>query len=124
MSATIRRLLAVFVALVASHASASFHLLIINEIYSNADGTIQYVELRNTGGNTERFLGGHTLTSTSTRTGVRKTFTFPTDLPGDPTNKKVLIATQGFADLGLVTPDYICRTDFSPPTAPRSITPA
>ena len=37
------------VALVASHASANFHLLIINEIYSNADGTVQYVELREHG---------------------------------------------------------------------------
>ena len=41
-----------------------------------------------------------------------KTFTFPNDIPSNTAIKKVLIATQGFADLGLVMPDYIMPNGF------------
>src|SRR5882762_3579950 len=62
------------------------------------------------------FLAGHTFTST--QGGTTQTYTFNKDLPGgsmggyggmpSPTAfSYVLIATQGFAALGLVTPDYI-----------------
>jgi hypothetical protein len=112
MTAILRWLLAMVAALAASYASANFHLFIISQIYSNADGTVQYVELRNTGGDGENLLGGHTLTSTSSKTGVTKSLPFPNDLPSNTANKKVLIATQGFADLGLVMPDYIMPNGF------------
>jgi hypothetical protein len=42
-------------------------------------------------------------------------FTFPTGLPSSGTaNKRVLVATQGFAALGLVTPDYVVPNGFLP----------
>ena len=41
-------------------ASASFHLFQIEQIFSNADGTVQFVVLHeSTGANDEQFLGGH-----------------------------------------------------------------
>jgi Ca2+-binding RTX toxin-like protein len=40
-------------------------------------------------------------------------FTFPSNLPSSATaNTSVLIATQGFADLGIVTPDFIVPSGF------------
>jgi hypothetical protein len=36
----------------------------------------------------------------------------PVDLPGDTTNHKFLIGTQGFANLGIVTPDYVVSNGF------------
>ena len=88
-------------------STASFHTFQIDEIFSNADGTVQYVVLREFAGfSGEQFLGGHTFTST--HAGVTKTFTFPGNLPSSATaGRKFLIATPGFAALGLVTPDYV-----------------
>jgi hypothetical protein len=45
-------------------AGAAFHLFRINEIYSSADGTVQFIELKeSTGSNFESFWQGQTLTS-------------------------------------------------------------
>ena len=99
-------------ACVASLANASFHTFGIAEIFSNADGTVQYIELKEDGGfGGQNFLGGHTLTST--HAGVTKTFQFPGNLPSGATGgKHALIATQGFVALGLVTPDYVVPNGF------------
>jgi Ca2+-binding RTX toxin-like protein len=89
----------------------SFHLYDIDEVFSNADGTVQYIELSVGADNLESFWAGHQITVTSG--GQTHTFTFPTDLPSQQTaNTHVLIATQGFADLGLVTPNYIVQAGF------------
>jgi len=111
--AILRWPLALAAALAASCACASFHTFVVNEVYSNADGTVQYVELREAAGlSGQGFLVGHSLTSTSSHTGVTKTFPFPNDLPSNTGLKKILIATQGFAALGLVTPDYVMPNGF------------
>lgn len=89
----------------------SFHLYQINELYSNADGSVQFIELAVGPSNGENFLAGHSITVS--QSGSSHRFTFPTDLPSQLTaNTKVLIATQGFADLGLVSPDYIIPANF------------
>jgi Ca2+-binding RTX toxin-like protein len=89
----------------------SFHLYDINEIYSNADGTVQFIELVVGNSPGQNLFSGHTLEVTSGN--VTHTFTFPSNLPSSATNNtSVLIATQGFADLGIVTPDYIVPDDF------------
>ena len=100
-------LLAMF--LVATSANASFHLWRMTEVYSNADGTVQFLELAALASG-EQFVSGHTLTST--RGTVSNSFTVPTDLPGDSGGKRMLFATQGFANLGVVTPDYILPNGF------------
>jgi len=105
-------LLGIGMACAVSSACASFHTFGISEIYSNADGTIQYIELKEDAGfGGQQFLAGHTLTST--HAGVTKTYAFPANLPGSGTaGKHALIATQGFAALGLVTPDYVVPNGF------------
>ena len=81
----------------AAPAGASFHTFQIEQVYSNADGTVQYIVLHESAGfNGENFMGG--LPFTSTHAGVTKTFMFPNHLPGSSTsNQRFLIATQGFA---------------------------
>ena len=103
---------ALFVAMASSTASATFHLFAIEQIYSNADGSVQFVVLfNNTGQNGEHLLGNHELTSTGP--GPTQTFRFPSNLPSSLTaRKRVLIATQGFAALGIVTPDYVIPNGF------------
>lgn len=97
-------------------ARASFHEYRINQIFSNADGAVQYVMLHeSTGSDGENFLGGHALVTTSA-SGTQR-FVFPNDLPSTRTaNTFVLIATQGFASLNLIAPDYIIPMGFIPTT--------
>jgi hypothetical protein len=93
---------------------AAFHLFTIEQIYSNADGSVQFVVLT-TSFNGENVWGGRSFTSMGATT---KSFTFPNDLPSSSTaGKKVLIATQGFAALGLVAPDYTIPNGFLPLTS-------
>jgi hypothetical protein len=93
-------------------AGAGFESWKIDEIYSNADGSRQFVVLKETQGvNGMNRLTGRMLTAS--HAGVVKTFTFGLDLPDMVTaNKRVLIATQGVAATGLVTPDYVMPDRF------------
>jgi len=118
------RFLALFAFLAAPAAWATFHTYQIDELFSNADGSVQFVVLHEVfGANGQNFLSGHTLTSTSG--GSMTTYVFPNDLPGgmsdgygmapSPTAfTRVLIATQGFASLNLVKPDYVIPNGFLP----------
>jgi hypothetical protein len=93
-------------------ADAAASTLQIDTIYSNADGAVQYVVLRETAGlNGQQALAGQTLTVT--HLGAVKTFTFPADLPSSATaNRRVLIASQGLAALHFIVPDYVFPDQF------------
>jgi len=120
------RAIALAIILIAPSAYATYHTFQIQEIFSNADGTIQYVVLHESlGMNGQNLLTGHMLTATQGMSS--QIYVFPNDLPGgacgyyscnpSPTaNKRVLIATEGFAALNLVTPDYIMPNGFLPLT--------
>ena len=97
-----------------SGAHAAFHLFQIEQLFSNADGSVQFVVLHEfSGSNGENFWGGHQLMSSSA--GANKMFTFPSNLPSGATaNKRVLVATQGFAALAIVTPDFVVPNGFLP----------
>ncbi len=90
-------------------AHSAFHLWDINEVYSNASGTVQFIEFTTSSGS-QQFVANHTVTSSNGTT--TNTFNIPTDLPGDSANKKFLIGTTSFAALGIVTPDYIMPDGF------------
>ncbi|PWT87374.1 MAG: hypothetical protein C5B56_10500, partial [Proteobacteria bacterium] len=123
MRGTVRSLL-MLLALLAGPAQATFHTYQIEEIFSNADGTVQFVVLHEVAGaNGQNFFTGHTLTSSSG--GAVNSYTFPNDLGGGMESgygmfggqtafTRVLIATQGFAALGIVKPDYVIPNGFIP----------
>lgn len=93
-----------FVSIMGGVALAGSHTWDVNEIFSSADGTVQFVELFEVnGGSGETGLPGHDLTSNS------NIFAIPGPaLVGSTSNKFFLIATQAFADLpGAPTPDRI-----------------
>ena len=111
-------------ALFASVAGASYHTFKIDEIFSNGDGTVQYVVLHESMGlDGQNELLGQSLTSTGPA--GTKTFVFTKNLPGgvcdyygcmaSPTaNRRVLIASQGFNALGFIKPDYVVQNGFLP----------
>src|ERR1700690_738746 len=84
-------------------AQSAFHLWKIDEVYSNASGTVQFIELDASINGGQQFTANQTLESNG------HTFSFgPTgNLPSDTTNKKFILATPGyFALTGVPTADF------------------
>jgi len=102
-------------ALVATPVRAAFHTFRIDQVYSNASGTAQYVVMReSTGSNGENFWAGNRLETTA-MDGTKQQFTFQSNLPsGSTASHSVLIATASFAALNVVAPDYIVPDHFIP----------
>lgn len=103
----------------AAPARAAFHLWKIQEVFSSADGAVQFVELfcppPNSG---EFFLNLHTIKATSD--GVPVTFTLDHNLSGQASTsgRTFLLATSGFSALaGGVAPDYTLPANFINPNA-------
>ncbi len=98
--------------LAAPPALAGSHLWRIHEVFSSADGSVQFIEMEECcGANNEIVLGGKWIRSDATG----NQFTFPANLPcSDCTaNQHLLLATAAFAALpGAPTPDYIIRENF------------
>jgi hypothetical protein len=91
---------------------AASHLWYFNEIFSNPDRTIQFIELKECCGATaERGLSGKWIKSDANAV----QFNFPGNLSGNTANRHLLLATAGFAALpGAPTPDYIIPSGFFP----------
>ncbi len=95
---------------IAATAWGGSHLWDFSEVFSNADGTVQFIELHETNGaNGEIYLAGKSIYSESTG----QVFTFPSNLQGPTGNKYLLLATEAFAALpGAPTPDFIIPDGF------------
>ncbi len=91
-------------------ADANFHLWEIKEIYTNSDGTVQFIELF-TSSDGQHVLNNHQIIASLG--GDTHTFTFPSS-SGTPTeDKHLLIATAGFSLLtGSVAPDFTLPDGF------------
>ena len=91
-----------------SYVLAGAHTWDVNEMFSNADGTIQFIELRESGGgNFETGVGGHLLTSNT------KSFTITSNVASPTGFKHILFGTAAFAALpGAPTPNYIIPANF------------
>ena len=89
-------------------ALSGVHLWRVKEIFSNADGTIQFIEIATCCGSTsEIFLSGQILRSNT------QSFTFPSNVSGTTLNKHYLLATRGFTALaGAPTPDQTIADKF------------
>ncbi len=111
----ISKLLTALLILFSCNSIANFHIWDISEIYTNEDGSVQFIELF-CPANGQEVLNNHQIAATSD--GNTVTFTFPSN-SGTPTlNKRLLIATSNFAVLpGAVTPDFILPDNFINPNA-------
>jgi hypothetical protein len=94
---------------VSFNALALFHQMQITEVYSNADGSVQFIELQMTfPGQTQ--LAGQTITSTQGN--AANTFTFPNNVSNGANGARILIGTPGYAALpGVPAPDYTLLTN-------------
>jgi hypothetical protein len=104
MATSMRALVALAALLLPLCAFAGAHTWDVNEVFSNADGTIQFIELREANGTAgETGVGNGTVTSSTRSHSIANGPVAP------PTsNKFYLLGTQGFADLpGAPPPDEI-----------------
>lgn len=84
-------------------AEGAFHLWHVKEVFTNSDGSVQFVEMFDSYRG-ETLVSGYSLTANSD--GNIKTFTFPGNLTRS-TPGSLLIATAGFGSLpGAVAPDF------------------
>ena len=97
----------------ATSARATYHTFRINEIYSNASGSVQFIELKEAFGfNSQNFVSQ----APDIKSGTND-FVFATNLPSSATaNKTFLLGTAGYASLtGAPAPDYIIPANFFNP---------
>jgi hypothetical protein len=94
----------------AGEVMAGSHLWRFNEIFSNLDGTIQFIELKECcGAAGETALAGKWIASDAS--GAQ--YVIPENLVGPTSNKHLLFATAGFAQLeGAPKPDFIIPDKF------------
>jgi len=98
-------------------AHATFHLWEVTEIFSNGDGTVQFVEFFSEFSGQE-FLAGHDL-ETYQQNVMRKRFSFPASIPvpqGESTvDRHFLVATPGFLAVAGIAPDFVIPVGFLEP---------
>jgi hypothetical protein len=90
----------------AAPAQAVFHLWDVAEVFSNADGSVQFIEFF-TASNGQQFLSGH-FVRTEQLGATLENFEFGSDLivPPNTANRRFLVATPGFFAVSGVEPDY------------------
>lgn len=97
--------------LIPAAAAAKAHLWRFEEFFSNADGSVQFIEMRECCGSSEE-----TRLRTWDVRSTQNTYLFPGNLTGDTANRYLLLATQSFADLpGAPAPDFIIPPQFFDP---------
>ncbi len=103
--------LAAILGLAAPPAAAIVHLWDISEIYSNADGSVQFVELFTTGPFEIAW------SEASIRSEANDlTISYDENVPSPTTDRHILLATPGFAALpGGVAPDFEIPAGFFDP---------
>jgi len=103
-SAKLAAILIITVSIVGAPAKAGSHLWKFAEAFSNADGTVQFIELVNANSdNFETGIPGHVIQSSS------RNYTIPApSLPPTTAFKRLLFATPAYAAIpGAPAPDYI-----------------
>ena len=93
-------------------AQAAFHLWSIREIYTDASGSLQFVEMvDNSGG--QNFVGSQQISVANVGATQTHNFTLPSgNLPGSTLGHTLLLGTAGLAAAGGPTPDYIIPNNF------------
>lgn len=86
------------------------HLWVVNEVFSNADRTIQFIEFHECcGSSIENGTGGKKIFSNATG----HQYTIPSNVPGNTANRYLLFGTAAFAALpGAPQPDFTLPADF------------
>ncbi len=101
-----------FITLFAHSAAASHHSWRMSEVFSNADGSLQFVEMQSSADGHDKIICCQ-LVAGDASTGVDTGYRFPQNLPSSSTaGKSMLIATAAFESTFGIRPDYIIPDGF------------
>jgi len=92
-------------------APAAFHLWTITEVYSDASGSLQFIELVDSFGG-QNFVGGTTFQLSDTGNTTTHSYNFPGNLPFTPPGTRMLLGTSGIQAAGGPAPDFIIPNNF------------
>ena len=100
----------------AGAANAGVHRWDVGELFSNADGTIQFVELFVPVGDPNEWFFNSNSAKLTMDDGVTEVFDFPSDLDTGMSTAlaTALLGTAGFAAMAGVTPDWVIPNGFIP----------
>jgi hypothetical protein len=92
-------------------ANAAFHLWSIREVYTDASGTLQFIELFTTSG-FESATAGQQIHVTNLDRTITHSFTVPNSLSGSTANRALLFGTAAITNFGAPKPDFIIPANF------------
>src|SRR5262245_9079969 len=95
----------------AGSARGFAHFWEITQIYTNASGTLQYIELF-VPFNNEEFTQGQQFNVSNVGDTVTNTFVFPTNLTPPTANRRMPLGTAGIQAAGAPAPDFIIPNNF------------
>ena len=98
-------------ALLSQSAHAVFHLWTIRELYTNLDGTQQFIELFCPFAG-QSAIGGQQIQVTEQATSTVHTFVIPVSLVSDTTNHAYLLSTSTLQAVGAPVPDAVIPGNF------------
>lgn len=106
-SGRILLLTVVFAAATSSVAHASFHLIAVNEVYSNADDSVQYVELIALDNFQTQLQQARIIARNANGTVATIVFDFTAPYPQLDVGETILIATPAFESVAGFAPDFV-----------------
>ena len=92
-------------------APAAFHAWQIRELYTNSNGSVQFIEMFTTSSG-QQFTGFQIIQVTEQATGITHTFQFPSDTASPTNNHAILIGTSNISMLAGPVPDFILPPNF------------
>ncbi len=100
-------LIVVIAAIQSPVARASFHFIAINEVYSNADGSVQYVELIALSPFQTELQQARIVARNANGTAATIVFDFTAPYPQLDAGETILIATPAFESVAGFAPDFV-----------------
>jgi hypothetical protein len=92
-------------------ANAAFHLWSIREVYTDASGTLQFIELFTTSG-FESATAGRQIQIRDAGNTATNVFSVPSNLSGSTANRALLFGTAAITNFGGPRPDFIIPSNF------------
>ena len=92
-------------------AQAAFHLWTIREVYSDASGTLQFIELNDSFGG-QNSVGGMQINVSNVGATQTHTYSLGSSLGGNTFGHALLLGTAGLQAAGGPTPDFIIPNNF------------
>ena len=92
-------------------AQAAFHLWEIREIYSDASGSVQFIEMFSPF-SSQQFVNGQVINVNNVGNTITHSLTLTANLPADSAGRALLLGTANLQSFGGPAPDFIIPSGF------------